>query len=142
LRFKDPEDPNMMDDEGDSKEKDKNNADPPATCPQVYERGNVCLIRPPPESPEKYWIGRLMQDIDTRSAESVEVWWYQSFAGKTPADNPSAGHWQAAYRNRKPYKETISTLSLDMIITLSENERISSACLKEIHKRILFWRRS
>lgn len=142
MQFKDSEDPNMRD-EGDSKEdQDGNDADPIATCPQIYECGSVCLIRPPPESPDKYWIGRLMEDIDTRSDESVEVWWYRSFAGKTPANNPSAGRWQAAYRNRKPYKETISTLSLDMNITLSENERLSSACLKEIHKRILFWRRS
>src|SRR5262249_49534237 len=76
---------------------------------RCYSKGDVCVIRPPPELINKFWIGEVLEDIGEDGPDEVEVWWYESMYGTKVATNQESGRWKRAYTtgpkgNPVPYK--------------------------------------
>jgi hypothetical protein len=120
-----------------------------APCgPKDYSKGDVCLVRPAPDSKHPFWVAEVQEDYKEGEDKMVKVWWMQSRVGNDEADNPEAGIWRLSYKPQaskkrkapEPYIDHVWPQTLDMLVEFSGTGRISIDCLKHIHTRVADWK--
>jgi hypothetical protein len=132
------------DDEEDDEEDEKVMVSDPGS----YSKHDIVLVRPTVnDSKEKYWIGRLEEDVekDQDVEKKVKIWWYGSFFRKVFAVNRDNGAWEGLMKEQgkgKPvrYIDGIWRASLDAVVYFTVTNHLTVTSLKVIHGRVNDWR--